>query len=77
MTSAVAPNSSWTDQPMTSSRVTSALSGSVPLSGMDDVDGVFYKTTAYMNNGVSGGAALNTAGELINKNKALLILKIN
>ena len=35
------------------------------FSGMDDVDGVFYKTTAYMNNGVSGGAALNAAGELI------------
>lgn len=34
-------------------------------SGMDDVDGVYYKTTAYMNSGVSGGAALNAAGELI------------
>ena len=33
--------------------------------GMDDVDGVYYKTTAYMNSGVSGGSGLNEAGELV------------
>jgi len=33
--------------------------------GMDDVNGVYYKTTAYMNSGVSGGAGLNEAGELV------------
>ena len=35
------------------------------FAGMDDVDGVFYKTTAYMNSGVSGGAGLNERGELV------------
>ena len=33
--------------------------------GMDDVDGLYYKTTAYMNSGVSGGAGLNELGELV------------
>jgi S1-C subfamily serine protease len=35
------------------------------FAGMDDTAGVFYKTTAYMNSGVSGGAGLNERGELI------------
>jgi S1-C subfamily serine protease len=42
-------------------------------SGYDESEGDFYKTTAFMNSGVSGGAAFNERGELIGVPTAVVV----